>query len=250
MFAAFFLATEIIMAVEITPNPKTLINQTAEETKQLLHGEKPDPTGNVLLLVDAAVKRTDDILTAAVKRIDDLRAAETRRTDDLREAERDRVNEQMHLRQEFGAKLSEAEAKRIDAIRAVDVNAVAVAAERSADQATVLASQVAASAETLRGLVATTATTTATQLQQITTQLTDRLASLEKTQYEKSGSSAVSDPLMQSAVQNLVTEMKSMREMTFQKQGAGTGQKDMVGWIVAGILFLIAVFGFMEKMQK
>lgn len=186
--------------------------------------DKPDPTGNVLLLVEAAVKRIDD----------------------LRSADMIRMNEQMVLRAEFASKLSEAEAKRIDAIRAVDVNAVAVASERASQQATVLASQVSTSAETLRALVATTATANAQQLSQITTQLTERLASLEKAQYEKTGGSAVTDPQMISAL----AEIKSMRETMFEKQGNGSGMRDVVGWIVAGIFLLISVVGFALMISK
>ena len=130
--------------------------------------EKPDPTENVLKLVDAAVTRLDD----------------------LRDAESRRVNEQLALRASYDEKLREAEAKRIDAIRAVDVNAVAVASARADNTATVLANQVSTSAENLRALVASTASANATTLSQITTTLTDRLALLEKSQYEKSGGSA------------------------------------------------------------
>src|SRR5471030_840272 len=100
------------------------------------------------------------------------------------EAERRRVNEQMELRADYGVQLSIAEAKRIDAIRAVDVNAVSVANERATQQASVLANQVAVSAETLRALVATTAIATEQKQAQLVSQLTDRIASLEKSQYE------------------------------------------------------------------
>lgn len=180
----------------------------------LQSGEKPDPTGNVLQLVDAA----------------------NRRQDDLREAESRRVNEQMALRAEYDEKLRDAEAKRIDAIRAVDVNAVGVASERAAQQATVLANQVAASAETLRALVATTASANAQQLAQITTQFTDRLALLEKAQYEGTGKQSVADPQMA----GLLLEIKALRESGFQ----ASGMKVMVGWLVAGVFLIIAVAGF------
>src|SRR5471030_432941 len=96
------------------------------------------------------------------------------------EAERRRVNEQMELRADYGVQLSIAEAKRIDAIRAVDVNAVSVANERATAQAAVLANQVAASAETLRALVAATAATVAQQLAQVSAGIADRLSALEK----------------------------------------------------------------------
>lgn len=76
-----------------------------------------DPTANVLGLVEAAVKRIDDIAA---------------------------------IRAEYDAELRRKEAERIDAIRAVDVSAVTRAAEVSALQASTLAAQVTASAEALR----------------------------------------------------------------------------------------------------
>lgn len=178
---------------------------------------KADPTGNVLQLVDAAVQRLDD----------------------LREAETRRIDEKMVAQAESDGKLREAEAKRIDAIRAVDVNAVAVAAERSTQQATVLANQVAASAETLRGLVATTAAATATQLQQIVSPLTDRVALLEKGMYEGTGKAAVTDP----QITALLNEMRAVRENNTLQKGTGAGMEKMGGWIVAAVLAIVTVFG-------
>jgi len=95
-----------------------------------------DPTLNVRQLISEAVER-----------LDSLREAERCRLNEAIEAERRRVNEQAALRAEFSSQLSLAEAKRIDAIRAVDVNAVSVANERATAQAAVLANQVSASAE-------------------------------------------------------------------------------------------------------
>jgi hypothetical protein len=120
-----------------------------------------------------------------------------------------RIDEQAKLRAEFTAQLAVAEAKRIDAIRAVDVNAVSVASDRANAQAAVLANQVAASAETLRSLVAATAATQATQLAQLTTQLTDRLTALEKSQYENKGSSG--------------------------------GMTQMYGWIFSGLMAIVTI---------
>lgn len=141
--------------------------------------------------------------------------SEIRRLDDLRQAESRRVDEQMGLRSDHIAQLREAEAKRIDAIRSVDVNAVAIASDRSAAQALVLANQVAASADTLRALVASTADMVAKQLTDITTQFTARLAALEKSQYEKSGSSL--------------------------------GMRDLYGWIVAAIMAVVTVYSLFKK---
>jgi cell division septum initiation protein DivIVA len=164
----------------------------------MANSPKPDPTDNVRELLALSTERTDS-----------LRLAEQQRVNELMDAERRRVNEQMQLRAEYDAQLALAEAKRIDAIRAVDVAAVAVANERATAQAVVLANQVSVSAETLRSLVASTAATQATQLTQLTTQLTDRLASLEKSQYESKGS--------------------------------GTGMRDMYAWIVAAVMGLVTI---------
>ena len=141
--------------------------------------------------------------------VSNLLAIYTERADRLREAEQQRINELMLANATHSTQLRDAEAKRIDAIRAVDINAVSVANERATAQAAVLANQVAASAETLRALVASAASTQATQLTQLTTQLTDRIALLEKAQYESKGS--------------------------------GSGMRDMYAWLIAGAMSLITI---------
>jgi hypothetical protein len=163
-----------------------------------------DPTANVLALVEAADKRQDD----------------------LRRAESRRVDEQMALRAEHGRQLREAEAKRIDAIRAVDVSAVSVDRERAAAAASVLANQVATSAETLRALVATTAAAQATQSAQQFAQLSERIASLEKSAYEGAGKGLATDPLMA----QMMADVKAMRGT------AGGGMTAMLGWIVSAVV--------------
>lgn len=157
-----------------------------------------DPTENVSALITLANERSDNLRAMEIRRIDDLILAESRRVDD-----------QIELRANYSTRLAEAEAKRIDAIRAVDVGAVAVANERATAQAAVLANQVSASAEALRALVAATAATQAQQLATLTTQFTDRLSSLEKSQYENKGS--------------------------------GSGMKEMYAWIFAGIMGLVTI---------
>jgi len=160
--------------------------------------ETEDPTSNVR-----------ELLHLSSDRADQLRLAESIRIDQLMEAERKRVNEILALRAEYENKLSIGERRRIDAIRSVDVSAVGVASERASAQAAVLATQVTASADALRALVATTATAQATQLSAITNQITDRLSSLEKSQYEKAGS--------------------------------GTGMRDMYGWIFGFIMAAVTI---------
>lgn len=202
-----------------------------------------DPTKNVLDLVGAAVQRLDDLGSAThhfnqrlaesyIRRIDDLRMAETRRIEDLRQAD----NKNNALRAEYHEKLAIAEAKRIDAIRSVDVNAVAVASERATQQASVLANQVAQSADALRTLVATTATTFAQQQQSLQTQITERLALLERSQYENKGKAGVADPMMV----ELVSEMKAMKGAQQTTTGKSEGMSASWAMLIGAVGLIVA----------
>lgn len=131
------------------------------------NGKEPviDPTKNVLQLVEAAIRRQDDLLAKDSK--------------DIRET--------IRLRSEYDEKLRKAEAKRIDAIRAVDVGAVAAAAEVSATQATTLAGQVASSAEALRNQVAAAASAQTVALGAALDPIQKDIADLRRSQYEALG---------------------------------------------------------------
>lgn len=130
------------------------------------------PTG---LGIDAAGGPVVD----PTENVKQLVIAETRRQDDLREMESAHAREIMDLRARYDDKLREAEAKRIDAIRAVDVAAVNRAAEVSSTVAATLAAQVATTAETLRA-------TLAAALEPIIKDIAD----LRRAQYEQVGSKA------------------------------------------------------------
>jgi len=185
-----------------------------------------DPTINV-----------QNLLRAAIIRVDDLRDAETRRVNQLIEAEQRRVDEKLALIEKYERLLQQAEAKRIDAIRVVDVNAVSVANDRAAAQAQVLANQVSASADTLRTLVATTASTVAQQLAQVTGQLSDRLAVLEKSSYEGKGRESYSDPMLA----QLISEVKGLREAQSGSAGRSGGVDRTVQYVVTGIGVLLTL---------
>lgn len=129
--------------------------------------EKYDPTTNVIALVDAAMKRQDD-----------LRFAESRHVEEL-----------MKLRAEHSRELSKAESSRIDANRETDLLNVKVASDKAADQATVLASQVTLTADTLRALVASNNLATE-----------QRLLTLERSSYEGKGKEGVTDPALASLI--------------------------------------------------
>lgn len=191
-----------------------------------------DPTANVMALVAAAVERIDDVLAGYVKRQDDLREGAIR----LFESEMRRLSEVADLRADHARELMIAESKRIDAIRAVDVNAVAVASERQAAAATALATQVSQAAEAMRVSVAAAATTSATSLQQLSTTLTERLAKLEQSQYEGKGKQAIADP----AMVELAAQVRQLTQS--QTLGAGKSEGISTSWaVLLGAGSLVAV---------
>jgi hypothetical protein len=131
-----------------------------------------DPTANVLAIVEAAVKRQDDL----------------READANLNKERDQHQQEMALlRARHSGELRRAETERINAIRAVDVGAVAAAAAVSATQATTLAAQVATSAETLRNQVAATQTANTVALSAALDPIQKDIADLRRAQYEAQG---------------------------------------------------------------
>ena len=135
-----------------------------------------DPTANVTATVEAAVTRMDDLLALHMKRQDDLRTAEHTRVLGLSE-----------LRAYYELLLREAEAKRIDAIRAVDQGQITRAAEVASTQAGTLANQVAASAEAMRNQVAQTATAAQLALGTALEPIQKDIADLRRAQYEQQG---------------------------------------------------------------
>lgn len=124
-----------------------------------------DPTANVLQLVEAAIKRQDD----------------------LRISESNHIREISQIRAIHNQEMRESEAHRLDAIRAVDVAAVQQAAQVSATQAATLATQVATSAETLRTQVAASAQAAVVGLAAALDPIQKDIADLRRAQYEAQG---------------------------------------------------------------
>lgn len=194
-----------------------------------------DPTSNVKDLVREVIVRMDALREAERRREESLREAERR----LAESEIRAVREVMQLRADHAKELSLAESERINAIRAVDVNAVAIANERANAQAQVLASQVAASAEANRTLVASTAVTQKQQLDQIITPLSDRLTALEKLQYEGKGLSGTIPP-------SVVEQLAQLQESRYRSEGKSGLSTPLLMLIAAGasglVFFMIQQF--------
>jgi hypothetical protein len=127
--------------------------------------EDTDPTRNVLDLVDAAIQRQDDLRNMEVE--NQRRLAE--------------------IRDKMGTELRQKETERLDAIRLVDVSAVARAAEVSATQASTLAAQVSTSAEAMRSQVAASAAAASEALARSLDPIQKDIADLRRAQYEAAG---------------------------------------------------------------
>lgn len=153
-----------------------------------------DPTANVLSLVEAAIRRQDDLRAAQDQRTDDLRLAEAQRVDDLRRLERyfnerfDASNERLRLAESNRIDAQAlAESRRIDALLAAATQNVALASEKQAAQAATLAAQVTSSAEALRAAVAATAAQTTAAIATLRESLDKRLSDVEQRQYQSGG---------------------------------------------------------------
>lgn len=124
---------------------------------------KPDPSVNVFKLVKADSKRLDDLRCASEKKFEEI----------------------IRVHFDYQKELRKAETERLDAIRGVDMAAVSLASDRAITQATVLAKQVTDSAQML-----------AIQLQAMESKLTDRITSLENSQFQNQGKSSLTSNLI------------------------------------------------------
>jgi len=177
-----------------------------------------DPTKNVLDLVEAAVKRLDDMTILRGQLVEEkiLRL----------EREQALLVTMATLRAEHQKDLDTLEAKRLDAVRSVDQLAVKTEADRSAAAITALANAAATTAETLRSAVNTSATNLATQLTNTVNAITERIAALEKSSYTGQGKQAVVDP-------QLAEMLAEMRAMSAQAAaGGGKSAGINAAWVV------------------
>lgn len=223
-----------------------------------------DPTENVKALSEAANKRQDDLRIANERLVESkiaglaaLAKLNIEGSTNERNAELRRIDNEAKLRSEYEDRLRGAEAKRIDAIRLVDVGAAATLAQRTTEQATALATVVTQSAEVLRNqvsraaedtraLVATTAATALQNQQQQFQAITTRLAALEQAGAEGKGKQTISDP----AFIDLLKEVKSLSLARTNITGVEAGRSDVIGWIAAGMMFLFAAGGFFYTVTR
>jgi hypothetical protein len=194
-----------------------------------------DPTKNVLDLVEAAVKRLDDMT--------ELRAALTSEKILRLEREQALIVTMADLRASHQKDLDTLESRRLDAMRSVDQLAVKTEADRSALAISALAAAAATTAETLRSAVNTSATNLATQLTNTVNAITERIASLEKSSYTGLGKQAVVDPQLT----EMLAEMRSVRNAQAQGAGKSEGFDKSWGIVLAVIGALFMYFNYQTR---
>ena len=133
-----------------------------------------------------------------------------------------------------------------DEVDHLEVAAVAEDRRRTGEQAVALATQVAQSADTGRALVASTKTSTDLSTNQITEALSRRITTLEQAGYQQVGQSKIQDP----AFVALVGKVDSLLTSRSDLAGVGTGRSDVIGWLVALVMFLVALAAGMVALFK
>jgi hypothetical protein len=144
-----------------------------------------DPTANVLKLVESSIKRLDDLSAndnASFREVISLN------------------KEILNLHIAYQKELRVVESARLDAIRTVDAGALALANEKAAAQASLLATQLQQYDERSRNLQATTATTIATQFTNTISPIVERLGALEKFQYGNMGTTQGKEQMSKSII--------------------------------------------------
>jgi hypothetical protein len=190
----------------------------AEDETEPIVKTNPDPTANVKELVEASIKRLDDVQS--------LTSMYTEKIADLRDSH---LKEIASLRAEYEDRLRRAETERINAIRAVDVGQVQRSAEVASEQAATLAATVVTSAEALRARVEAAAIAAATSLQAALAPLQTRMEELSKAQYEQQGQKAQ------------VVETRQTRGATVQN--AGLWIAAIIGVAAIAVTLILALTG-------
>jgi hypothetical protein len=165
-----------------------------------------DPTKNVLDLVDAAIKRQDDLRTAEVKFQDGMREAEVRRRNDLAQ-----------LKGVYDRLVSECREKYETRI-----------------------------SEMLRLQVQDTSLLVSKQLDRLTTSFESRISAVEKFQYEVGGKASVSDPAITDALARLAASVNALNIESGAGKGAAKGSDDTWKFIAAVITMILGIGGIVS----
>jgi hypothetical protein len=128
------------------------------------------------------------------------------------------------------------ESNRIDELRKGDMEAVRIANDSTVKRAELLSTQLVETAETVRKTTDTLATTVATQFKQITDRQDEKIAALERVNWENSGKAGASPTL-----QSLVTELIALKSTNDTNAGVAKGQQVTKNSLIVILTIAIAV---------
>jgi hypothetical protein len=125
------------------------------------------------------------VTEVSLKRLEDLQILDSRRLD-----------EKMAMNDIFSEKMLAAEAARLDAIRAVDMNAITIANEKTVAQAAVLATQLTETTNSLRAFISEGLQKQTEMIESANKLTYDKIDSLEKSQSAYKGKASITTPLL------------------------------------------------------
>ena len=187
-------------------------------------GHVIDPTANVYALVDAAIRRQDDLRSMSQddeRYISELRAMH--------------ASELVRLSTGHAKELREAETARLNAIRQVDVQQRDSQAATAQNAITALAANISSVAETLRAAAAQMAASLAAQSAAQNEVINKRLTSLEQSSYVGAGKQQVADPQLAA----LIDVVAKVQQSQVSNTGASRGRIEMKDFVIAGFGFLL-----------
>jgi hypothetical protein len=189
-----------------------------------------DPTKNVDALVEAAIRRQDDLRQADSAHVRELMAVRAEYDQKLRDA--DRI--QAETRSRYEDRLAAKETARLDAIRAVDVANVESARQVAEARANTLATQQQASADALRNQVEQARITTADALAQTVAPLQKSIEDLRQAQYQQQGEKS-------SKVETSSTSRED-REIEMARIQAQAQRTQVYALIIAAIVLALGIY--------
>lgn len=219
-----------------------------------------DPSFNARQVVNAAIKRIDDLSKQHDKSNHDLRKADERlrnfRFKEIRDRERliDKHNRELRASDK---EIRVGEKERLHSVREVDQTNAANTAISLADSLKTFSATANTNAENIRTQLNSTAATMQKNTSDLATTLATqqaardeannkRFTTLEQTSYVTVGKEKVSDPIMA----GYMSDIKDLLLKGASHTGEGTGMKNLWGLIISGVGLLITIITLFTMLSK
>lgn len=214
-----------------------------------VHRQAPDPTPNVLDLVEAANKRQDDLRVVS-KEVFDTHILYLGKLADLHERFDDKIHakeEQIaNMRELFQEKLFAKEAGLRDSFRKFDTEVGDKAAAAAQQAIATLATVTSTTAEALRNQVASTERALESRRTADIAEVAKRLTALELSSSEGKGKGSVADP----ALERLVALVENLAKAQQTQGGEEKGVSRTMAVIVSVVTTAATVLGIMTVLDS